>query len=64
MGDKEKFCAQEPHKALFGIKQEKQSDSVTLKQGLPYSKCWGERLPSQRLEVGHFLLLKQQASGL
>ena len=39
MGDREKFCAQEPHKVLFGIKQEKQSDSVTLKQGLPYSKC-------------------------
>ena len=38
MGDTENLCAQEPHKALFGIKQEKQSDGVALKQGLPFSK--------------------------
>ena len=38
MGDTEKLCAQEPHKALFGIKRGKQSDRVTLKQGFPFSK--------------------------
>lgn len=36
MGDTEKLCAQEPHKALFGIKWEKQSDGIAPKTGVSF----------------------------